>query len=150
MYDTSFSVLTAANTYPTTAVESSVITRTHPIDFNGIIGIYLRKSQLSVFIETKNRISAYKINPDSHQMGHWHTEILPRNSVTADSFDLLRKYSEHYAEVSEPLSNLEPFKEIMNQETLVGFSTLKDINNTIQLALSVLTTPINFEYNPTQ
>ncbi|KTD43388.1 hypothetical protein [Legionella quateirensis] len=132
-------------TYPATTVQYSVINKIHPIDFKGIIGIYVCNSQLSIYIETKNKINAYKINPDKNKVGQWDTDILHRNSDTADKFELLRETSEYYTELIEPLINLELFKEIMNQETLVGFSTLKDINDTIQLALSVLNTHITFD-----
>ncbi|MBL7481191.1 hypothetical protein [Legionella bononiensis] len=149
MYNPMIHASKTGKTYPSTTVQFSVINKIHPIDFKGIIGIYVCNSQLSIYIETKNKINAYTINPDKNNIGHWHSETLPRNADTADTFDLLRETSEHYAELSEPLTNLEPFKEIMNQETLVGFSTLKDINETIQLALSVLNNHITFEYKPT-
>jgi hypothetical protein len=145
MYDPIIHSLKAVNQYPSTTVQSSVINKIYPIDFNGIIGIYVCNSQLSIFIETKNGIKTYKINPDKNKVGQWDTSILHRNSDTADKFELLRETSEYYTELIEPLINLELFKEIMNQETLVGFSTLKDINDTIQLALSVLNTHITFD-----
>lgn len=126
----------------------SIINKKYHVDYDGVIGLYVWNSQLSIFIETKDVIKGYKIKSDNDKAGQWYTITLERNKENELRFNLLRELSEHYIEVIEQPITLELFKEMLNQETQVGFSNVKDINATLQLALAILSTNIDFKYEP--
>lgn len=149
MYDTIRSFTQMVRTTSLT-IDSSVINNEYSVKNEGVIALYVCKTQLSIFIETKEDINLYAINPDTNQMGQWHTNKLQRTSEHANEFALLRTTSEGYIELNEHPPNLELFREMLNQETLVGFSNIREINCTVQLALSVLNSIVDFEYNPAQ
>lgn len=148
MYAPTLCSLTQSKEQTLLALDYSIINSEYSVDYEGIIGLYVCKTQLSIFIETKESIKGYTINPNKNKIGQWRTTTLPRNSEHTNEFKLLRNTSENYIEVNERLVNLEFFREMLNQETHVGFSNIKDINKTVQLALSVLNSIIDFQYNP--
>lgn len=131
-------------------LDYSVINREYCVNYEGVIGLYVQKTQLSIYIEIKDDIKGYTINPNEHKVGRWYASTLQRSNDHTNKFVSLRNTSEGYIEVSESLINLECFREMLNQETQVGFSNIKDINTTVQLALSELNSTIDFQYNPAQ
>ncbi|WP_298625881.1 hypothetical protein [uncultured Legionella sp.] len=148
MHSPALCSLAQNKTHSSLALDLSVINPEYSVDDEGVIGLYVQSTQLSVFIETKNCIEGYTINPEKNKTGQWRNTTLSRTTIHTNEFALLRNSSGHFTETNESSINLELFKEMLNQETKVGFSNIKDINNTVQLALSLLNSSIEFQYKP--
>lgn len=123
-----------------------------------VIGIYRKDGKLSIYLESKDKITKYEIDrgdsfntkllPDT-LAASWTNETLVRNVDCATMIRGLRRSSDARNELQVTSDELQHFQGVLTVDA-TDFQTEDDVNKVLQDALGELTQHVDMQYRPSQ